>query len=434
MTKDFKKPKTNDKFVGMIPFEFDDGDKSEDDKVAVPNVIHLVPIGEWAHDVYGPIIIKNSDIREFAQNFNAGVRKGVFITAGHEGFDELPAVGWIQKVETRDNGLWGEVEWNEYGMEALQDKQWKFFSPELCRDYEDPETHDLYRNVLTGGALTKSPYFKELQAIVFSDKNITSNFNKQTMSKTLEEVLALDVATLTDEDKTVLKENADKLTDEQKVTYADAIKVEEKKEEVPAETEEEKTAREAKEKSDKDIADAKAIEDANVAAGLNPDGTAKTSEEIQASEKGMVKISASEYAILTKKANEGAEAFAKLEAKELDESTNKLIFNSDSNKAGAFLPKSKDTLRAFMGKLNPAQRAEFSSLIAGLPKNQIFMEKGENGEVEAGSMAEVEAKVKDTMEKNPKMTYSEALKDVMAKNEGLEQRYDEGLPVAKSKK
>lgn len=414
MTKEFKKSKVNEKYRGMIPLEF-----AEKDKVEIPDTIHIIPIGEWAHDAYGPIIINKSDIREFAMNFNAGVRKGVFITAGHEGFEELPAVGWVQDVEVRDDGLWGTVDWNDKGREALQDKQWKFFSPELCRDYEDPETHSLYRNVLTGGALTKSPYFKELQAIVFSDKNI-NKYNENNMSKTLEEVLAIEVSALTDEDKAVLKENADTLTDEQKVTYADVLKVE-----AQAETDEEKTARELKEK-----------EDANVAAGLNPDGTEKTpeggNETIEASEKGMVKINASELKILREKADQGALAFAELDKKNLDESVGKLVFNADTKK-GAFLPKSKDAVMAFMKTLSKEQRQAFSSLVEAIPANQMFTEKGDLGNVDTGSMATIDAKVNSVMEKNPTMKYSEALKEVFSANPELEKSYNENLTPAVGK-
>lgn len=417
MTKEFKKSKVNDKYRGIIPFEFDDS-MTEDNKVKVPDTIHLIPIGEWAHDAYGPIIIKNSDIREFSQNFNAGIRKGVYITAGHEGFEELPAVGWIQKVEVRDDGLWGTVEWNEYGLESLQDKQWKFFSPELCRDYEDPQTHSLYRNVLTGGALTKSPYFKELQAIVFSDKNISNKYNENNMSKTLEEVLALDVSALTDEDKAVLKENAETLTDEQKVTYADVLKVE-----APAETEEEKTAREDKEKAD-----------ANIAAGLNPDGTAKEpdggSETINASEKGFVKINASELAILKDMADKGAQAFAELDKRNLNEAVSGLMF-SESNKKGAFLPKSESAVKTFMQGLNKEQRLAFSALIKEIPENAKFNEIGDLGNADVSTMATVDAKVEAMMKAKPTMKYSEALKEVFSANPELEKSYNENLtPVA----
>jgi len=411
--KTFKQSKTNDKFRGVFPFEFDD---KGDDSPAIPEKIHLVPIGQWEHDLYGPIIINNADIREFIQNFNAGVRKGVFITAGHEGFEELPAVGWIKEVESRDNGLWGEVEWNNRGLTSLQEKEFKFFSPEMCRDYEDPESHEYYRNVLTGGALTKSPYFKELQAIVFSDKNIKSNLNKkETMTKTLEEVLALEVDVLTDEDKAVLEENKATLTDEQRTKFGITV-------EAPAETEKEKTAREVKEK-----------EDANVVAGLNADGSAKSTETQEHSEKKMVTINASELAILRAKADEGAQAFAELERKNVDGITANLVF-SESNKAGKFLPKSKDNLRAFIEKLSKEQRTSFSAITSQLPSLVAFKEVGvSHTATEGTAQAEVEAKIAAKITANPKMRYSEALKEVMSENQGLEQRYDEELPTVKGK-
>lgn len=437
-------------FKATLPFEFDeDGDASEDSAVAIPSTIHLIPIGQWEHDAYGPIIINASDIREYQQNFNAGIRKGVFITAGHEGMSELPAVGWVKSVEGRDNGLWGEVEWNELGKEALSDKQFKFFSPEMYRDYEDPESHQFFRNVLTGGALTKSPYFKELESIVFSDKNIKNNFNKTNNNMTPEEkakmkdIQAKKTEELTAADKAFLKKHKEEMSDEEVTKYKEFFD-----EEGTTETEEEKTAREAKEKADaeaKEVADkaeadavaakasedAKALEDANIAAGLNADGT-----KIEASEKKMVQITASELAILRTKADEGQQAFKELEKNKLDVAVKGLVF-SESNKAGKFLPKSEASLRAFMATLNVAQKATFSTLLQELPKTQIFSEIGsKEADGEGTATAEVEAKVTEKMvasEKSGKvMKYSEALKEVMSENDGLEKRYDlECKPEAK---
>jgi phage I-like protein len=401
--KEFKQSKTNDQYRGIFPFEFDE---KGGDAPAIPEKIHLIPIGQWEHDLYGPIIINNSDIREFIQNFNAGVRKGVFITAGHEGFQELPAVGWIKEVESRDDGLWGTVDWNSTGEKSLSEKEFKFFSPELCRDYEDPQTHQYYRNVLTGGALTKSPYFKELQGIVFSDKNIKSLNKKIIMTKTLAEVLELEADKLTAEDKEVLEANKGELTAEQAAKYGITV-------EAPAETPEEKEAG-----------------DANEAAGLNRDGSAKTTEQ-EHSEKSFVKISASELKILRDKADQGVEAYAELEKKNIDAITSGMVFSA-SNKLGKFLPKSKDNLRAFIEKLNKDQRAAFSALVGQLEVSQKFAEVGAGSKaVEGTAVGEVEAKITAKMEKNKDMKYSEALKEVMSENVGLEQRYDEELPSAR---
>lgn len=392
-------------------------------EAAVPSTIHLIPVGQWDHDMYGPITINTTDMMEFAQNFNAKIRNGVFITAGHEGMMELPAVGWVTKVEAREDGLWGDVEWNELGMEALCDKQFKFFSPEFYRDYEDPQTHQIYRNVLTGGALTKSPYFKELTPLVasdkicFSDKSINQFSNTDTMN--LNELLAKDITTLTDEEKVFIKSHAAELTDEQKVSHT-AIIDEPKEGEGDAETPEAKAAREAKEAE-------------NVAAGLNPDGSAKTVEapaadpavEVQASEKGNVQISASELALLRANADKGVQAFAELEKRDVTDGIKALVF-SENNRDGRFLPKSETTLRAFMESLNKAQREKFSALVKELPTSKtLFSEIGAQAVTEGTAQAEIESKVKAKMSEKQGMKYSDALKAVMSENPALSARYNE---------
>lgn len=415
MTKKTAEEQKGQMFVGVFPFQFAE---TQDKEVVIPTTIHLIPIGQWDHDLYGPIMINNADIREFAQNFNAGIRKGVFITAGHEGYEELPANGWVTSVEVRDDGLWGNVEWNKLGKETLSDKQYKYFSPEFYRDYEDPQTHQIYRNVLTGGALTKSPYFKELEAVVFSDKKLQKQFstnNNDTMN--LKDLLAKDKATLTAEEKAFIKSNAAELTDAEKVSHADVIA-----EEVKTETEEEKTAREA---------EAKKIGDENEAKGLNRDGSAKTVDEAaKLSEK--VFITAGELAILRQKADAGAEAFKELEKNKLEVAVGAMIF-SETNKTGKFLPKDQGTLKSFMETLNPAQRASFAGLIAHLPASDKFKEVGSDSAVLDGTaLAEVNSKVDAKIAASEKagkpMKYSDALKEVMSENEGLEERYDRELP------
>ena len=51
---------------------------------AVPDKIHVVPTGKWAHPVYGEMEITPADITEFVQNFSRGVRRDVQITQGHD--------------------------------------------------------------------------------------------------------------------------------------------------------------------------------------------------------------------------------------------------------------------------------------------------------------------------------------------------------------
>lgn len=426
-----EKKKLSEKHVGIFPLEFDDN--AGEAEVSIPDVIHLIPIGQWEHDLYGPILITAGDIREFAQNFNAGIRKGVPITAGHEGMAELPANGWITSVECRDTGLWGVVEWNELGKETLSDKQYKFFSPEFYRDYEDPQTHQLYRNVITGGALTKSPYFKELEAIVFSEKKLQKQFNDNQNTMDLATLLAKDITTLDEAEKAFIKEHKAELTAEQLVSHTAIVD--------DAETAEEKEKREGDENEAKGLnrdGSAKAEKTAeeiaaeNVAAGLNPDGSVKVEGSDRSGK--MIQMSETEHALLVKKADEGAQAFAELEKGKLNASVAALTF-SESNKTGKFLPKSTDKLRTFMQGLNAEQKLAFSVLIADLPKNQVFNEVGASGAAEGTATAEVEAKVAVKMTAAEKagtpMKYSEALKEVMSEEKGLEERYDASLPSAR---
>lgn len=75
----------------------------------LPSVIHVVPTGEWAHPIYGPMIITAADITEFKKNFDDKVRRDIPITAGHDnGMNggELPAVGWFTgAIDRSDLGL-----------------------------------------------------------------------------------------------------------------------------------------------------------------------------------------------------------------------------------------------------------------------------------------------------------------------------------------
>lgn len=418
-----EKPDSKKRIFGMFPLEFDE-DKQLDNGVKIPDIIHLIPVGNWKHDLYGDMSINYADIREFQANFNAGIRKGVFITAGHEGFEELPAVAWITEVEARDDGLWGMVDWNNEGRELLSDKAFKFFSPEFYRDYEDPQTHEQYKNVLTGGALTKSPYFKELAPVIFSDKILKEKFN-ETNNMNLTEILTKKIEDLTAEETAFIKENAAQLTDEQKATYTSIIdapapeptpepakteepKVEEPKVEEPK-TEEPKPAEEPK-------TDEPKTEEPATPAAPEPEV-----EKVQASEKVM--ITASELKTMREENDRAKAMFKEIEAKEVTETIKKLTFSSN-NKDGKFLPKSADNLKAFMEKLPKDMRAQFSALLAELPKSLAFNEIGSGvGAVEGTAEAEVQSKVNAKLSEKSGMKYAEALKEVFAENADLQKRY-----------
>jgi len=134
--------------------------------------IQVLQVGFWKHPIYGKIKITANDIGEFIKNFNSNIRKDLPITEGHSvGGEELPAVGWFKELLDKGReGLWAVIEWTKLGEKLLEEKAYKYFSPEYYTTYEDPETRKTYNDVLVGGALTNRPYFKGLQAVVLSEQ------------------------------------------------------------------------------------------------------------------------------------------------------------------------------------------------------------------------------------------------------------------------
>jgi len=129
--------------------------------------IQLVPIGSWEHSQYGQLDITPERIQCMAANYAAGL-PGVDLPVDLDhAWGE--AVGWIQSVEARDDGLWGLIEFNARGMELLSDRAYRYISPEWFPDWKDERTGEHYENVLTSVALTNRPWFKELPAIVTSE-------------------------------------------------------------------------------------------------------------------------------------------------------------------------------------------------------------------------------------------------------------------------
>src|SRR5215217_1668458 len=235
--------------------------------VQIPDVIQVVPVGKWDHPAYGEMEITSAHIAEFVRNFKDKVRLAIPITQGHDNGmsgGELPAVGWFTDVEDRGvNGLWCGVRWTDEGVQLLQQRAFKYFSPEFYQDYEDPETRTKHGHVLVGGALTNKPYFKELEPVVsFSEPSIIHQFSED---MNLKDIVSKKPEDLSDEEKAFVRDHKSELSVEEATAFASVL-------DDAGETDEEKAAREAKEAEDKAAADAaaaKAEEEKQAAERLN---------------------------------------------------------------------------------------------------------------------------------------------------------------------
>ena len=218
--------KTQDgKWVKKASFSFYFPICLSDAKIKEKMEIHIIPVGEWKHALYGDMKITTEDIGDFVKNFDMKIRKGVYITEGH-GLGEQPALGWFTKLTHKgEDGLWGTVEWTKKGRELLEEKAYKYFSPEFFNVYEDPQTHRFYNNVLTGGALTNSPYFKELESIVMTEKTILDQFSEKNIMSKEEKVKELSEDEKNTDENEESEENTEntELTEKDKVTFREPV-------------------------------------------------------------------------------------------------------------------------------------------------------------------------------------------------------------------
>jgi len=391
--------------------------------VEPPAEIHVVPIGEWDHSVYGHMKIDAAAIQQFISNYKAGIRKDLRVTAGHDNGmsgGELPALGWFTDLYARADGLWAKMDWTPEGKEAIENRSYKYFSPEMFLNgdlaYEDPETHNVYNFVLDGGALTNFPYFKELNAVVmFSEPHLMNKFNND---MTLKDILAKNAADLSEAEKTFLREHKSELSAEQATTFSSVFD-EAAADEAVEETDEEKAAREEKERGD-----------ANEAAGLNRDGTPK----VNASEKGKkILMSEAEVAALRTAANEGAKALRKIEASERKAKIDSMVF-SKQNLTGRFLPKQAPALEAFMAELSEKAQGLFVELVKNMPAAdaQMFSEIGDGGKEGAGTSAGIYSEIKALADakvtaSEGKLQFSDALRQVYSEKPELKTSYETAL-------
>lgn len=211
-----------------------------DNSGTLPSRIEVLRAGMWPDaSNKGMLYITNEDLLEMAANAKAGMGvPGGDITIGlpidfmHEEWAE--AAGWMKGFVVEDGILYADpVEWTTKGAEALRGGMFKCFSPSFypkcLGEWCDPEDWNRTAvNVLVGGALTNIPFFKDLQPIMASRNSQEGNGRYQyfvaadserSNMPTLEEVRVKAAADLSEEDKTLLAENKDKLNADERVKF-----------------------------------------------------------------------------------------------------------------------------------------------------------------------------------------------------------------------
>lgn len=348
---------------------------SADAEGNAPKTIELLRTGKWNTPWHGDFEITPEDIQQYVLNAANGVGlvaadPKVPVNYGHASYDK--AAGWMPRVYASDDGqaLLGDVNWTPAAEQAIKDGEWKYISPEFnptSWPWEDPEEEfHFVKNVITGAALTNIPLFKKLKPITASripnkQASATGDGDKhkgETM--TLEEILAKQVAELTDEDKAFLAEHKGELNAEQLTTYGLE--------------EDDEAAKAAKEAADKEAADKAAAEKADADAKAAKEAEEASKIEASAALKG---ITPEQFAQLQADAKAGREAqqlLAENEARNfIKASIETGRVKSDQQEAAVKL------LLASKGE----QRTALESFINALPESKLLGDEKGSGKGES---------------------------------------------------
>jgi phage I-like protein len=134
--------------------------------------LHTMNFGTYQHPKWGSIEFNAERLQRFAQNVKNKVR-GIDLDIDYDHKEDPAkgkmAAGWIKDAEVRGNGLWIAVEWTPEGWKSVQDKEYRYLSPEYQDEWKHNGTGETHRDVLFGAALTNRPFLKDLLPITMAE-------------------------------------------------------------------------------------------------------------------------------------------------------------------------------------------------------------------------------------------------------------------------
>ncbi len=153
----------------------------------VPNEVQVLRVGSFKHPQYGAFEITSQILAEMKVNYEKRVR-GIDISFDYYHESGEDASAWVTELQLRENNseLWAVVEWTPKAQQKLSERELRYFSPDFGFQWTDPETGNVFNNVLFGGGLTNRPFVKEMQAIVADETQIERGHMKTELEKAQE--------------------------------------------------------------------------------------------------------------------------------------------------------------------------------------------------------------------------------------------------------
>jgi phage I-like protein len=139
------------------------------DEASTGTWIQAMPMGAYEHPTYGTITIDAPRVQHFADNVNNKVREQQLDIDYDHKAQNGEAAGWVKQADARADGLWLLVEWTKTAAQKIQEKAYRYFSPEFVDEWTHPKTKQKYQDVLFGGGITNRPFLKDILPINMSE-------------------------------------------------------------------------------------------------------------------------------------------------------------------------------------------------------------------------------------------------------------------------
>ena len=146
-------------------------DDTDEEKVF--SEIQVARTGSWDHPWYGEFEITPSMLREMQRNFRVGARDLV-VDYQHGSLATDPeagkAAGWVDtvyglKVKNSGDELWARVAWTIQAVEYIQNNEYRYISPEIAFEFEEPESKEKVGTVLLAIGLVNRPFLQGMAPV-----------------------------------------------------------------------------------------------------------------------------------------------------------------------------------------------------------------------------------------------------------------------------
>lgn len=379
--------------------------------------LEVLKTGSW-NMPKGKFTLTANDLQEMRQNYLADVRPhssktGLPVDEEH---DKKAALAWLKNpsVEANEKGghtLFMDAELTGSGAQKVKDGTYKFFSPEVHFQHDDPEgVLPKLRNVLMGGGFTNRPLFKGLSGIPAltasdgtADEDNKIYVNERTTTVDLSTIRTKKNADVTEEERKLLDAAKDQLTDgERQEFYPDDA-----------------AAAAAAQKA----ADDKAAADKAAADKAEAD---KKTAGVTAND-AVVTLTASEAAELKENAAKGLEASERIAFMDAEKEVTEMCFSEGSLKLPTDMKKDVTTLWLNASEEEKATLQKVfekaAPMIDANDTKQLGTGQGD-GQGDARALLDEKAAELEASEAYKGKPYSEVLKAARAQNPDLAKEAD----------